>query len=143
MTIAVLTEHEEQVGFVSEIRYLYRNDPEFMPELFYSVPNGMWIGGAGKTRFALMEKYKAEGLMPGVADVHYDQPRGGFSKFVCEMKRSDKKKEKDGGLSPEQLRYLNAVRKAGAFVCVAYCADEAIDSFKNYMGMDAGNSRDE
>lgn len=134
--LPILSEHQEQVGFVTEIHFVHRNDLTFIPELFYSVPNGMWAAGKGNEKFALIAKYKSEGLNPGIADVHYDQPRGEYTKFVCEMKRSDRRGEKDGGLSPEQIRYLNAAKKAGTFVCVCYTADDAIDKFNYYMRLD-------
>ena len=136
MTIPVLSEHAEQCAFVEQVRYEYRNRADFIAELFYSVPNGMFLGGTGPARFSLMNKYKREGLNPGVADLHYDGPRGGYHKFVCEMKRADKRGTKNGGLSAEQQASLSAARKAGAFVCVVYSAEEAMEKFSEYMGME-------
>lgn len=136
-TLAIPTEHDEQAGFVGDVKARYQHRRDFYPELFYSVPNGFWAAGKGNAKFALIAKYKAEGMRPGVADVMYDQPRGGFTKFVCEMKRRDRRNEKNGGLSDDQMAYLNAARKVGAFVCVCYTADEAVQCFDNYMAMEA------
>ena len=127
----ILTEHQEQVGFVQQVKLEFRHDKTFIPELFFSVPNGMVIGG--KNRFALYAKYEAEGLNTGVADILYLQPRGGFSYLAIEMKRSDKRNVKDGGLTPDQKHFLAEAVNVNAVVSVCYTADEAINEFRRYM----------
>jgi hypothetical protein len=131
----VASEHNEQAAFFADISYRYQHNPEFVPELFYAIVNGFYAAGTGGRKFALLAKYRSEGWRPGIADVHYDQPRGEYNKLVIEMKRSDKRNTKDGGLRPDQIAYLEAARKAGTYVCVCYDADEAVAEFAAYMAM--------
>jgi hypothetical protein len=133
--IPILSEHDEQAAFLVEARYRYRNDDSFVPELLFAVPNGMWVAGEGKRRAGLIMKYRHEGLKPGVADLHYLQPRGQYPYLVIEMKRSDKKNIRNGGLTDDQMQYLTAARKAGAFVRVCYGAEEAVAALGEYMEM--------
>ena len=139
--IPVLSEHSEQANFVAEVQYRYRNDETFVPELLFAVPNGMWVAGEGTRRAALIMKYRKEGMRPGVADLHYLQPRGNYPYCVIEMKRSDKKNVRNGGLTDDQMQYLGAAMKAGAFVQICYGADEAIAAFHEYMELqEKGNN---
>jgi hypothetical protein len=131
--IPILTEHSEQASFVEEVNDRYRNREDFIPELFFAVPNGAWMAGEGKRKFGLIAKYKREGMKKGVGDIHYLQPRGEYHYCVIEMKRRDKKTTRDGGLSPDQMQYLGAARRAGAFVRVCYSAEEATEVFGEYM----------
>lgn len=139
-----LTEHQIQANFFREVSYTYRNDPTFIPILFYAVLNGAWIGGSSsRSKSGLIEKYKDEGWKSGIADFHYDQPRGPFSKMVIEFKRESKRGAKSkgivtGGLSPEQIEYLEAI-SSHALVRVCYTVDEAVSAFKYYMSMNAQN----
>ena len=57
------TEHAEQAAFVQQVMYEFSNRSDFIRPLFFAVPNGMVIGG--RNRFALLNKYKAEGFTPG------------------------------------------------------------------------------
>jgi hypothetical protein len=132
-----LSEHTEQANFVSEVYSRYTSRPDFIPVLFYAVVNGFYVASNKPSKFALLAKYKAEGWRPGVADVHYDQPRGDYCKLVIEMKRSDKRNTKDGGLTPEQKEYLEAAASVGAFTDVCYCAEEAFETFSKYMSLEA------
>lgn len=75
------------------------------------------------------------GLVKGVSDILYLQARGDYNYFVCELKRMDRKGEKNGGVTQEEQAWMQEAKKAGAFVCVAYGADEALQMFGNYMGM--------
>lgn len=133
--IPVISEHSEQASFVSEVHYRYRNQVDFIPELFFAVPNGMWVAGDGRRKAGLINKYKSEGVKPGVGDIHYLQPRGEHPYCVIEMKRQDKKATRDGGLSPAQKQYIQAARNAGAFVRVCYSAEEGAAAFDQYMDM--------
>ena len=130
----LLTEHDIQAGFFQEVGYTYRDREDFDPALFYAVLNGAWIAGGGKAKNALIGKYMAEGWKSGIADMTYDQPRGRYNKLVFEFKREDKRGKKDGGLSPEQITYLQAI-KPYAFVRVCYTTDEALEFFRLYMSL--------
>lgn len=126
------SEHAEQAAFFTTILFKYRNDDRFIRPLLFAVPNGAFLGGRSA---ATLEKLRAEGLTPGVADILYLQPRGGYSYLALEMKRADKRNQKSGGLRPEQVEFLNAASRAGAFFAVCYSAEEAERAFDAYMGL--------
>lgn len=126
----ILTESQEQANFVSEVRYQYRNDPTFIPPLFFSTLNGAWLGGKS---FAMWEKHKKEGAVRGVSDILYLQSRGGYSFFAIEMKRSDRRNQKDGGLTESESEWIETARANNGFVSVCYTADEALREFSIYM----------
>lgn len=147
------SEHSTQAGFFQEASYEFRNDETFKPALFYAVLNGAWIaGGDGseenkiqnrKRKGGLIAKYKREGWKKGVADLHYDQPRGPFTKLVIEFKKEGKRTEKargvfTGGLSPEQVDYLQAIRPYARIV-IAYTVEQALEAFREYMSLEEAN----
>ena len=68
---------------------------------------------------------KSEGMTPGAADIVIP----GSPAFVCELKRKDHTKSQwqDG-----QIEYLEASKKAGAFVCVALGCDAAWLAFQEW-----------
>lgn len=133
--MTILLEHQEQSNFVAEVFARYGNRIDFIRELFFAVPSGFVAGGRNK--FALLAKLEREGWHKGIADIHYLQPRGKYPYLVIEMKRSDKRNVKDGGMTPEQVLYIEAAKTVRAFVRVCYSADEAITVFDEYMGMEA------
>ena len=130
-----ISEHTEQANFFSEVRNKFQRREDFIRRLLFSVPNGMWIGGQNK--FALMNKFKAEGLQPGVADVLYLQPRGEYSCLAIEMKAQDKRNDKDA-VSDDQREFLEAVNAAGGLGEVCYGCEEAMKIFEAYMQMEEG-----
>lgn len=130
-----VSEHEEQANFFSEVRLRFQRQEDFIPMLLFSVPNGMWLGGNNK--FALMNKFKAEGLQPGVADIIYLQPRGEYNCLAIEMKAIDKRNVKDA-VSSEQTEFLEAVNGAGGLGEVCYGCDEAMMIFELYMSLEPG-----
>ena len=125
------TEHAEQAAFVQQVMYEFSNRSDFIRPLFFAVPNGMVIGG--RNRFALLNKYKAEGFTPGIADILYLQPRGGYNCLAIEMKSPDLRTAKGGGLTDGQLVFLANLNAAGGRGEVCYGAEEAISVFRNYM----------
>ena len=129
-----MSEHNEQATFIETVLWKFKNRPDFFRLLLFAVPNGAWLGGNGA---ALMNKMKSEGLVNGVSDILYLQPRGGFAFLSLEMKTKERKKEKDGGVSPDQLEWMKAAHKVNAYSVVCYGADEAVDVFEKYMLMEA------
>lgn len=125
-----LTEHQEQTIFVTNVKYDYRNDETFVEHLFFSTLNGAWLGGKSQ---ALWAKHKAEGARKGVSDILYLQPRGEFNFLAIEMKRSDRRNEKDGGLTPEEKEWLDVASNNGACAAICYTSEEAAMVFWNYM----------
>ncbi|MDD2920987.1 MAG: VRR-NUC domain-containing protein [Anaerolineales bacterium] len=132
--LARVSEHEEQANFFSTALFTYQHRDDFVRKLLFSVPNGMWIGG--KNPYALMNKFKAEGLQPGVADILYLQPRGEYNCLAIEMKAQDKRNDKDA-VKPEQAEFLEAVNASGGMGEVCYGCDEALRVFEAYMQMEA------
>jgi len=128
------TEHAIQAAFVREVKYQYRNDDQFIPALFYAVVNGFWAAGSGRRKGGLMGKYFDEGLNTGVADLHYDQPRGQFAKLVIEFKRETRRNTKNGGLTDEQAEFVTKIRPY-AYSAVCYTTDEALAVFAWYMAL--------
>lgn len=131
MKTLIPSEHQEQATFFETILYKYMHNPEFVRILFFAVPNGAWLGG----RFppAMMQKMKEEGLTPGVADLLYLQPRGKYAYLAIEMKRSDQRARKDGGLRADQVEFLKAVDDADGMSVVCYSAEDAELIFDIYM----------
>lgn len=132
MKLPILTESQEQTIFVSETRFKYRNDSTFINLLFFSTLNGAWLGGKS---FALWEKHKKEGAVRGVSDILYLQARGRYSFLAIEMKRSDRRNKKDGGLTEDEKEWMSTARKNNGFVSVCYASEEASERFAEYMGM--------
>ena len=132
---ARISEHDEQANFFTTAQYTYQFRDDFISCLLFAVPNGMFAGG--KNPYALINKMKAEGLKPGVADIIYLQPRGAYSCLAIEMKAQDKRNVKDA-VSPEQSNFLEAVNAAGGIGEVCYGCDEALKIFEAYMRMEAG-----
>ena len=128
-----ISEHEEQANFFAEARLRFGFREDFLEVLLFSVPNGMWVGGGN--RFALMNKYKAEGFRSGVADILYLQPRGGYNCLAIEMKATDKRNDKSA-VSPEQFAFLAAVNGAGGIGEVCYGSEEALQIFTKYMNFE-------
>lgn len=147
--LPIPTEHDEQAAFFAEVGFRYLHRQDYIPELHFAVVNGFWAAGDNKTeagrrrKYGLLNKYRAEGMKKGVADTHYLQPRGPHPYCVIEFKRSDKRGEDDGGLEPEQIKYLAAARDAGAYVCVCYSCDEALEAFADYMALEPRSDLEE
>lgn len=129
-----MSEHDEQAAFIGTVVAAFRLQDDFIRPLLFSVPNGAVLGG---NRWALANKLKNEGMLPGVADVLYLQPRGDHAFFAIEMKTEKRRREHNGGLTDEQSEWLRAARRVGAYVAVCYSADEAVSEFSYYMKLEA------
>lgn len=93
-----------------------------------SIPNGQMIGGRDK--FALIAKYKAEGLTPGVSDLFLCSPKNGYHGLWLEMKDKGKGYK---SLSDDQGVWLEDMRKQGYAAEWAAGFDEAKDIIINYL----------
>ena len=127
------TEHEEQVAFIKHVHAHYDEDISFVGDVFFSVPNGIIAGGRNK--FAVLSKFFAEGWKNGVSDILYLQARGIYGGLAIEMKRSNRRKEKDGGMSKAEIAFQKAARKIHWLAVTCYTGDEAITVFRNYMNL--------
>ena len=125
-----VSEHDEQKAFFGAVRALYGFRDDFMEKLLFSIPNGMWAGGENK--FALIAKFKAEGMQKGVSDILYLQPRGEYAYLAIEMKAQDKRNDKDA-VSDDQREFLEEANAAGGWGEVCYGCDEALAIFEKYM----------
>lgn len=83
------------------------------------------IRNEGQRNIRQTQAQKAEGMVKGAADIMIP----GSPAFVCEMKSQSKSSR----VSPEQIAYLEAAEKLGAFVCVAYGHEAALDALKDWM----------
>jgi hypothetical protein len=99
-----MSESTEQQVLIQWFRLQY---PQYR---LIAIPNGQWIGGSGARKFALINKYKKEGLTPGVSDLFLAVPRGGYGGLWLEMKGKGKKKS---SLSALQVEWLETMVAAG------------------------------
>jgi hypothetical protein len=97
-----LSESSEQIAVIQWFQLQY---PKYR---LISVPNGQMIGGRNK--FALIAKYKAEGLTPGVSDLFLCVPKNGYGGLWLEMKARGKTAS---SLSPDQRMWLSDMEKIG------------------------------
>ncbi len=96
------SEHQEQVILVGRIR-------AFHPDiLVYAVPNGGGRTGWDATRL------KAEGVLPGVPDLVFAEPRGVYHGLYVEMKRTV-----GGSVSAKQKSVMEKLVARGYMVIVA------------------------
>ena len=113
------TEAVEQVTFFNRLRRSYKETYGLI---------ALHPRNEGARHFRQVAKEKAEGMVKGAADVIIP----GAPAFVCEIKRRDHTKSQfqDG-----QEEFLNAAKKAGAFVCIALGADAAWEAFDDWLAI--------
>jgi len=132
-------EHQHQVTVI-EWRDLNSGQHPELARL-HAVPNG---GGRTKREGA---ELKAEGVVAGVADLFGPKASGGYHGIYLELKTPERRKERRGGLTVEQLNFLTGVAGDGFFAVVAYGSNEAIDVLQWYYRinnrgqMNYGNAR--
>lgn len=125
-------EHNIQAAFVDWVLWEYMRDPTFIRKVFFSPPNGAYLGGKSPATF---QKLKKEGFEDGVSDILYLQPRGEWAYLTLEFKIEERRNRKRGGLSEDQEEFLSAVDLAGGLPLVCYGLDEAIEYFRDYMNL--------
>jgi len=129
-----MSEHNEQATFFDWINLMIPTYPELHP-LFFAVPNGANLAGDRRIRAMQMNKLKREGLVPGVSDTVFMAGHGGYLGLVLEFKTPERKSERDGGLSEQQMEFLRAARMQGYMAAVAYGADDAVSIVSRYLVM--------
>jgi hypothetical protein len=128
-------EHSHQKSFFDELHTFVMPDyPEVHP-LMFAVPNGIPLFGGIKQRSAVINKMKAEGMTPGVADILFLSGRGGHFGLAMEMKTPERRNTKDGGLSEAQQEFLYAARMEGFKTVATYGSDDAMQTVKEYLAM--------
>lgn len=90
-------------------------------EYMYSVPNG------GLRKVTVAKKLKAEGVKPGVWDVHLDAPRNGYSGLRIEMKHGYNK------LTENQVKWGKHWESEGFKCIICYSHLEAVDVIEEYL----------
>ncbi|MEP7339343.1 MAG: hypothetical protein ABI977_16520, partial [Acidobacteriota bacterium] len=120
-------EHRHQVAVFQWRAAKVRQFP-FLARM-YAVPNG------GSRNAMEAASLKAEGLLPGVSDIVLPRPLRGYHGLYIELKDLGRESEKDGGLSPAQLTFLQGVSEDGHFSAVAYGSNQAIDILEWYIGI--------
>jgi hypothetical protein len=107
-----------------------------IPELkwLFAIPNG------GLRDKITASKLKAEGLRSGVSDIMLPVPRLINDFMIChglfiEMKQSQYRGRKNGGLSEAQEEFAHYVNGQGYRFVVCYSWIEAKDSILHYLGM--------
>lgn len=107
-------EAAEQVTFINQLRLRY---PDTYGLLVVHVRN------EGKKSAAQVAKEKMEGMAVGAPDILIP---GGVS-FLCELKRRDRTLS---ALQEGQLPYLLAAQDQGAFCCIAFGWEAAMEAFE-------------
>ena len=112
-TVSLLSEHDEQAGFVQWFR------AKWPRVLIFAIPNG------GKRNISTAKKLKAEGVVPGVPDLFI--PAWGI---WIEMKR-----QKGGRTSSDQDDMISYLENVGHRVIVGYGATDASDKLLSLLNM--------
>lgn len=113
------SENAEMVTFFNVLR-------EDFPELAIISTH---IKNEGKRTIHQINKDKSEGLITGFPDIVIL----GCPAFACEMKS----KSKSSKLSDDQEKVLTAAVNNGAFACVAYGYEAAIDAVRDWINAPA------
>jgi hypothetical protein len=88
--------------------------------LLYAIPNG------GKRDKITAAKLKAEGVKPGIPDLHWPVSNDCFKTLYIEMK------DMKGRPSPEQIDVINRLRSEGHFVGICRGWEAAADVLVGY-----------
>ena len=114
-------EHDEQAALFAWAAANEGRYPELA--LLFAIPNG------GHRHPAVAAQLKAEGVRRGVPDVFLAALTREWGGLFIELKRRDH----SNGPTPEQRRWIDALRRAGYMAVVCYGAQEAINTIKNYL----------
>lgn len=95
--------------------------------LLHAIPNAGGYRGGFKANVARVAWMKAEGVKPGVPDIHLPVGRAGWFSLYIEMKAED------GTLTEEQREWSRRLRACHHCAVVAVGADEAINHIMRYL----------
>lgn len=107
----------EQVTFFNQLRKLY-------PDTYGLI--AVHNRNEGKKTVQQVAREKAEGMATGAPDIMIP----GNPAFLCELKRKDHTLSR---LQPGQEPYLVAAKHAGAFCCIAFGWEAAMDAFEYWL----------
>lgn len=117
-----MSESTEQQAVIQWFRFQY---PKYR---LIAIPNGQMIGGRNK--FALLAKYKAEGMTNGVSDLFLCVPNKGYSGLWLEMKDNGKTLS---SVSKEQALWLADMETVGYKSEWAAGFEQAKEIITNYL----------
>ncbi len=119
---ATVKETKIQQGLIEELAFhKYNGNP--LLNYIYAIPNG------DKRAISVAKRLKAEGVKPGVPDLHCFVAKPPYHSLYIEMKTEV------GDLSPEQKEVIPMLRAEGHKVVVCRSAEQAkIELFK-YLGI--------
>lgn len=100
-------------------------------QYLFAIPNG------GSRHPAEAVRLKAEGVRPGVLDLFFYQPRGGYHGLFIEMKR---RRGSTSVVSGGQRGFIDRARKQGYFCAVCWGFDEARAALETYWGLPMASS---
>lgn len=109
-------EAAEQVTFFNQLRKIY-------PDSYGLI--ALHVRNEGKKTASQVQKEKAEGMVSGAPDIAIP----GNPAFLCELKRKDRT---ISDLQPGQEPYLRAAQAQGAFVCIAFGWEAAMEAFEHW-----------
>ena len=113
------SEYESQCAYIEWVRVMENRHTDL--QRLFAVPNG-------ENRHPVTgARLKRAGVKPGVPDIILPVARGGYNLLAIELKTST------GNLSPEQKRYIAAIRESGSCVAVCRSAAEAIEATIEYL----------
>lgn len=121
------SEHAHQVAFFQWIVIEGRKQYEAL-DWFYAVPNG------GDRQAHVGAAMRAEGVKRGVPDTCLPVPVGCYAGLYIELKVPGRERQKDGGLSPEQVKWCNRLVTQHYAVAVAYGWEQMVAVALRYMG---------
>ena len=119
-----MSESTEQQAVIQWFRLQY---PQYH---LIAYPNGQWVSGTGNRRYALINKYKAEGMTNGVSDLFLCVPRGKYAGLWLEMKDVGKT---ESSLSPNQKQWMSEMNKIGYLAKWAVGFEIARDIIEGYL----------
>jgi len=108
-------------------------------EWIFAIPNGGSRGDTEISRKIEGGKLKAEGVRAGVADIFLPVPAGQYHGLFIEMKKPEhkpkpgKEAESKGGLSEDQIRFKNYVKRNGYGFVACYSWQEAVAVVTDYI----------
>lgn len=115
------SEHAEQRDLITWAQMHYAGYP--ILRCLYAIPNG------GARHKAVAGKLRAEGVRPGVPDLHLPVPNANKCGLWIEMKAGRNKP------TPHQLDWHERLRKIGHQVNVCYSWHEAAGVICDYLGL--------
>lgn len=121
----VPSEHDEQAALFAWADATETAHPELA--MLFAIPNG------GARHPAVGAMLKTEGVRAGVPDVFLAVRRGKWGGLFVEMKRADKRNH----ATPEQERWIAALRAHGYMAVVCYGCIEAQQAIMAYLQQEA------